>query len=338
MSHRPAHLARPARTAALVVAAGSLLLTAACGSEASSTASAPAGEEPATRTVTHSAGTTEVPGDPQRIVTTTDQNALLPLLELGVEPVGSAGLLNPDGSTLFRRTEGFDTSGVEFTGPYGEPNLEKVASLAPDLVVGYEFDADYYDDLASLAPTVLVQIFDRPLTEALEQFAEVVGREEQAAELRAAYDARIADLQEQLGDRLDTLSVSVVSAGDPGTFYRADVGQAMGTVVEDLGLTLVEAQAADSGDDANSLEQLTSRDADVVLLVDYSGEQSEPDPGTQAILDSPLWDRLAAVRADQAHFVDGTQVVGAAWARMDAFLDVLEEHLLEADDAVVDEG
>jgi ABC-type Fe3+-hydroxamate transport system substrate-binding protein len=182
-----------------------------------------------------------------------------------------------------------------------------------------------------------VQIFDRPLTEGLEQFAEVVGREDEAAALREAYDARIADLQQQLGEQVDTLSVSIISAGDPGTFYRADVGQAMGTVVEDLDLTLVEPHAADTGDDANSLEQLTSRDADVVLLVDYSGEQAEPDPGTQAILDSPLYDRLAAVRADQAHVVDGTQVVGAAWARMDAFLDVLETHLGDARDDVVDE-
>lgn len=318
------------------VVAGLTLLFAACGSEDSDDAAPAAGEEvSATRTIEHFAGTTEVPNDPQRIVTTTDQNALLPLLELGVTPVGSAGLLDTDGSTTFRRTEGFDTTGVTFTGPYGEPNLEKVASLSPDLIVGYEFDADSYDDLDALAPTVLVQIFDRPLTEGLEEFAEVVGREEEATELRSAYDERIAALQEELGERLDTLSVTIVSAGDPGTFYRADVGQAMGTVVDDLGLALVEAQAANTGDDPVSLERLSDYDADVVLVIDYSGEQADTDPGTAALLDSPLYERLTAVQAGQAHVVDGTQVVGAAWARMDTFLDVLEEHLLDARDDVV---
>lgn len=326
-------LPRPIALASTAVLALGL---AACGGDAE-TGADPAAEAPATRTVEHAAGTTEVPGDPQRIVTTTDQNALLPLLELGITPVGSAGLLGADGSTSFRRTEGFDTSAVTFTGPYGEPNLEAVAALEPDLVVGYEFDQEFYDDLSAFAPTVLVQVFDRPLTEALEQFAEVVGAEERAAELREAYEARVAEVQELLGDRLETLSVSVISAGDPGTFYRADVGQAMGTVVDDLGLTLVEEQAADDGNEANSAEQLSGRDADVVLVVDYSGEQAEPDPGTAAILDNPLYRRLAAVEADQAHVVDGTQVVGAAWARMDAFLDVLEEHLGEARDDVVDE-
>ncbi|HWH28975.1 MAG TPA: iron-siderophore ABC transporter substrate-binding protein, partial [Mycobacteriales bacterium] len=270
------------------------------------------------------------------IVTTTDQNALLPLLELGVTPVGSAGLVGSDGSQTFRRTEGFDTDGVAFTGAYGEPNLEAVAALEPDLIVGYEFDAEFYDDLSRIAPTVLVQIFDRPLTDALEEFAALVGREERSAELHAAYDRRVAALREALDGRTETLSVTLVSAGDPGTFYRADTGQALGTVMTDLGLPQPAAQAADSGDDAVSLEQLGTRDADVVLVVDYGGEN--PDPGTETLLASPTYQRLAAVRAGQAHVIDGTRAVGAAWARMDAFLDLLEQHLVDARDDVVQEG
>lgn len=326
------------RTRRPALVAGTLLLalTTACTAGASD-ADTDAAAGPETRSFEHAAGTTEIPVDPERIVTTTDQNALLPLLELGIEPVGSAGLLNPDGSTLFRRTEGFDTEGIAFVGAYGEPNLEGIAAVRPDLIVGYEFDGDFYDDLSRLAPTVLVQVFDRPLTDALEDFAAVVGREDEAADLRAAYEQRIADFREALGDRLGTLSVSILSAGDPGTFYRADVGQAMGTVVDDLGLTLVEAQAADDGNDANSLERLADRDADVVILVDYSGEQGEPDAGTRALLEAPTYERLAAVGADQAHVIDGTRTVGAAWARMGAFLDVLETHLLGARDDVVDE-
>ena len=308
------------------------LLAACGGTDGGDPLSAPADE---TVRITHAAGTTEVPADPQRIVTTTDQNALLPLLELGIRPVGSAGLLGDDGTRTFRRTEGFDTTGITFTGAYGEPNLEAVAALEPDLVVGYEFDEEHYDDLSRVAPTVLVQIFDRPLTEALTEFAALVGREERAEQLQTRYEARVAALRERLGARAETLSVTLVSAGDPGTFYRADTGQALGTVMRDLGLPQPAAQAADTGDDPQSLEQLGTRDADVVLVVDYGGES--PDPGTQVLLDSPTYARLAAVQAGQAHVVDGTRTVGAAWARMDAFLDVLEEHLRDARADVVTE-
>lgn len=311
------------------------LLATACGGTAESTEPVGGGGE--TRSVEHALGTTDVPVDPQRIVATTDQNALLPLLELGVTPVGSAGLLGTDGTTSFRRTEGFDTSEVTFTGAYGEPNLETVTALQPDLIVGFEFDEDFYPELSRIAPTVLVQIFDRPLTEGLMDFAALVGEEEQAEQFRADYEARIAALREELGGRIETLSVTVISAGDPGTFYRDDTGQAVGTVMDDLGLPRTPDQEADDGAEYLSLEQLSGRDADVVLVLDYSGDAGG-DPATQGLLDSPAYQRLSAVQAGQAHVVDGASTVGAAWTKMDAFLDVLEQRLLPARDDVVVEG
>jgi iron complex transport system substrate-binding protein len=313
------------RTRACLLALPLLLLTA-CGADADATPLAQPADT--TRTVTHAAGTTEVPADPQRIVTTTDQNALLPLLELGVTPVGSAGQLGPDGAGTFRRTQGFDTSGITFTGAFLEPNLEKVASLEPDLIVGYEFNEEFYDDLSALAPTVLMQIFDRPLTDALLEFGALVDREDQAEALHAAYDARIVALREALGERTETLSVAVIAPSDPGTFGRGDAGQAVGTVMDDLGLPRPAAQLADDGEQAFSLEQLSTRSADVVLVLDFSGDGQ--DPGVQSLVDSPTYRLLPATEAGQAHVVDGSTTVGAAWARMDAFLDALEQHLLPA--------
>jgi len=318
------------RTRLLPLLALPTLLAAACGGEATTR---PASAADGTRTVAHAAGTTQVPGDAERIVTTTDQNALLPLLELGVRPVGSAGIVTDDGTPRFRRTEGFDTSGIAFTGAFTEPNLEKVASLRPDLVVGYEFDEEFYDELSAIAPTVLVQIFDRPLTEALVQFGELVGERDEALRLQREYDARIAELRARLGDRAETLSVSVLGPGDPGTFGRGDSGQAIGTVMDDLGLPRTPEQLADDGDTSYSLEQIGSRSADVVLVLDFTGDGQEP--GLQALVASPTYRRLPAVRAGQAHVVDGTTTVGAAWARMHAFLDVLEQRLLPARDDVV---
>lgn len=82
-------------------------------------------------------------------------------------------------------------------------------------------------------------------------------------------------------------------------------------------------------DDVHSLENLTDHDADVMLVIDYSGEGQ--DPGLDALIDSPLYANLAASKAGQAHVIDGTKTVGAAWARMDRFLDELEAILLKPD-------
>ncbi len=281
-----------------------------------------------TRRFEHAAGVTEVPVRPQRIVTTTDQNALLPLLELGVKAVARAGYLGKDEEGVFRRTEGFDTSGVKFVGDFTEPNLEAIANLGPDLIVGYEFQKNLYEKLSQIAPTVLIQIFDRDLDEALLDFADLVGRTDRAEEFRAGYVRRVDSLLDRLGDRRNSLSVSVISAGDSsGQFYRADVGQALGTVMGDLDLPRPAPQRGEGDFEPFSMENLPKHDADVMVVVNYSEEGQ--DPNFRALVESPLYKSLAAREAGQAYVIDGTESVGAAWARMGAFLGDLERILLE---------
>lgn len=322
---------RTARTTLLALTATAVL--AACGGAATTaTPVVEASSEPTsaassgTFAFEHSAGTTDVPVEAQRIVTTTDQNALLPLLELGVVPVASAGLVGDDGTQSFRRVEGYDTSEVEFVGAYGEPNLEAMAAQRPDLIVGYEFD-ESYDELSQIAPTVLVQIFDRPLTEALTDIAALVGEEQQGQEKLAAYEQRIADLQAALEPVRDDLSVSVLTAGEGGIFYRADEGQAIGTVMADLDLSRPAPQSEPYTSGEYSLEQVAEHDADVVVVVDFSGDGQ--DPGFRTFMDSPLVQGLAAAEADQLYVIDGTAAVGAAWGKMDVFLDELERVLVD---------
>ncbi|HXV94249.1 MAG TPA: ABC transporter substrate-binding protein [Pseudonocardia sp.] len=318
---------------ALLGAAG---LLAGCAGTGAAPAAAPA-TEPATREFTHAFGTSSIPAAPQRIVTTTDQNALLPLLELGVTPVGSAGLVAEDGTRTFRRTEGFDTAGIEFVGAYGEPNAEAIAALGPDLIVGYEFDEDFAAVLDRIAPFVGVQVFGRRLADALMDFADLTGRTDVAAGLRDAYDARVAALRAELGRRHPGLTVSLLTTYEPGLFGFADNGQAIGTVAHDLDLGRPAAQSGvdrlgETTAEDVSLELLGEHDADVVLVVDFSGDDG--DTTTRDLVSQPVWQQLSAARNGQLHVIDGSLTVGAAWARMGAFLDVLERHLL-ADGLVV---
>jgi ABC-type Fe3+-hydroxamate transport system substrate-binding protein len=153
------------------------------------------------RLIKHSLGETRVPLQPQRVVTLQDQNALLPLFELGFrDVVGSVGAVQPDGSTYFRRMQNYDTANVVYVGEYGTPNLEQIAALKPDLIVGsqYEVTAENYDLLSAIAPTVAVEQFTRPIWSHYDDFALLVNKTEEAQSLKARFDARLADVKAKL--------------------------------------------------------------------------------------------------------------------------------------------
>lgn len=291
------------------------------------------------RPFAHAAGETCVPENPQRIVTTQDQNALLPLLELDVKPIGSTGLLQEDGTYIFRRVADFDTTGIEFVGDYGEPNLESIAALQPDLIIGPPFQADIYDSLSAIAPTVLIDVHERPLDEALMDFAELVNATDQAEALRAEYKSHVADLLEALGDRREQTTVSIITpGGESGQFYNEAGSQATGTVVQDLDLLRpVPEQGPEPDREYRSLEVLAEHDADVMIIVSYTGE--EQDPLFDAFVNSPILNALNVSQAEQVYIIDGLSVVGAGWSKMNTFIDELERILLapELDVDVVQE-
>jgi iron complex transport system substrate-binding protein len=141
--------------------------------------------------------------------------------------------------------------------------------------------------------------------------------------------ARVAALLKALGERKDSLSVSVITNGEGGEFYRADTGQALGTVMSDLDLLRPAPQQGEGSFDAFSLETLPDHDADVVLVINFASDDG--DLGFDAFVKSPIFQTLAAARAGQTYVIDGTQTVGAGWTKMDAFLAELERILLAPD-------
>lgn len=316
-----------------LIGAGSLLVLApyGCGAE-SGESETDSGE---TRTFKHYAGTTEVPKSPQRIVTLQDQNAMLPLLELGVIPVGSTGDPNEDGpGGSFRRVADYDTSEVEYVGDYNEPNLELVASQESGLIVGTESNEGIYDRLSEIAPTVLIQVFDGPLTEALDDFARLVGRQERHEELEASYRKAVDDLVAGLPRAPEEIMLSYVEFPGDGTFY-APSGQAVGTVLADVGFARPESQPKDAGDpygESLSFEDIIAHDADVMITADYSGEIEGG--GDQAVKDArqqPLLQELGVLQRDEFHVFDGLAMVGAAFGKMENFVEFLGSILVERD-------
>lgn len=266
------------------------------------------------RPFAHHGGETCIPVDPQWIVTLHDQNGLLPLMELGVRPVGSAGLLADDGSHVFRRMQGHDTDGIAFVGAYGEPDAEAVAALAPDLII-----ATPRDDLArfsAIAPTIAIDVHGQSLDVGLRQFADAVNRLTEADALAATYQTRLAEVRQALAPVLAQATISFIDY-DPAArnFWVVDNAQAFGMVFERLGVTRPAADAASIAyAEPRSLESLADHLADVMFVMVWDAAEGGSDT-LAAFLDEPVVQTLPVAQAGQVFALDGSAKVGSSWAK-----------------------
>ncbi len=102
-------------------------------------------------TVEHAMGKTEVPANPKRVVILTNEGTEA-LLELGVKPVGAVKSWTGDPWYPHIKDKMKD---VKVVGDEGQVNVETIASLKPDLIIGNKMRHEkVYEQLKAIAPTV----------------------------------------------------------------------------------------------------------------------------------------------------------------------------------------
>jgi iron complex transport system substrate-binding protein len=296
-------------------AAVALSLTACGGSSDEASA---AGDTPAKRTVEHFRGTTEVPAEPKRVVVL-DLGELDSAIALGVTPVGAVKAPVEEGLLSYLEEE---AAGIELVGEIGEPDLEKIAALDPDLILGSDVRVkDFYDELSAIAPTVFTETVGVAWKENLAVHAQALGREQQAQELLADYEAHAKELGERVADDVEVSIVRFV----PGEIRLYAKDSFIGTVLEDAGIQRPAVQDVPEFDVVVSAEQIDRAAGDVVFVGTY-GDPAETDG--PAVLGGPLWKRIPAVQAGDVHDVDDDiWFLGTGVGAAELVLDELEQTL-----------
>jgi iron complex transport system substrate-binding protein len=284
----------------LIGAAGLLLLPAGCGSGEGVN-----GASREMRAVEHVAGTTEVPVSPQRIVSLDPHTMLDCVVALGFEPVGIGTI--PGVGEYAPWLEGEVPEDVEgvLTGDYA-PNLEKIATLEPDLILGWDYQEQSYDELSEVAPTVMIS-YEEHFGEHFERIGEATGRGEEAREVLDRYEERAASVRE----KVEGTKVSVVRPME-GEIWLYGPLSPPGGVLADLG---IEAQPIPEDTESNygygvmSLEFIPELTGEHVFLIAYSLEENVfeevDEAAVEELLSGPLWQRLEAVREGRVHPVQG---------------------------------
>ncbi|MDX2766369.1 ABC transporter substrate-binding protein [Streptomyces europaeiscabiei] len=287
---------RPA-AALLTVVLGTGLL-AACdddSTKASDTARAGADSAAFPRTLETVMGDVRIPAQPKKVVVL-DTGELDDVTLLGVDPVGAV-------APHFKTEGGFPTylegelGNTTDVGPLLEPNLEKIASLRPDLILSSKVRHEkVYDKLSAIAPTVFTETTGGVWKENLKVHAEALGLEDEAAAELKEYETRAEALGaaiEKKDGAMPTVSVVRFVAG-PTRLYASN--SYSGVVLDDVGFQRPKSQISD--DPAVTMkdvspEEIDQADADLIFVT----TADTPDKTQQKqVTSNPVWKDLPAVK------------------------------------------
>ncbi|MEF9882628.1 ABC transporter substrate-binding protein [Streptomyces sp. P9-A4] len=273
------------------------------------------------RTLTHALGTTELKAAPKRVVVL-DVGELDNVVSLGIQPVGYAPSEGDDGIPGYLKK---DAGSPKSVGTINNLNLEAIANLQPDLILGSQLRAaDKYDELSKIAPTVFSI---RPGFTWKENYllnAAALDKTAEAKTKLAAYETKAKQLGTDIGPNKPTVSMVRYLPGKIRLYAKASF---IGTILEDTGLPRPKNQQIDELAAEISPEKIDEADADWIFTGVYGDAKATKKDTAQA---NPLWKNLKAVKAGQAKDVpDETWYLGLGVTAANSVLDDLRADLVK---------
>lgn len=263
-------------------------------------------QKPATPTITqdcraiaHALGESCVPLNPQRLVVL---DILDSVLALGIEPVGAMPSATPkggiakDSNTII--TQFPDRSqNVSKVGIFGQPNLESILKLKPDLILGMDWNEAIYPQLSKIAPTVLIQTTENNnWKDWFQEYGNALGKSQEAENILNDYQQRVKDLQQKIGEKRSQTQVSIAMFLDGLRIYMKK--SFCGGIVDELGLKRPPLQDLDEINKDISLELIPEMAGDVIFLI-----TDNPGNKLKELSDRPLWSQLDAVKKGKVYQV-----------------------------------
>ncbi|MGO4180650.1 ABC transporter substrate-binding protein [Paenibacillus sp. TAF43_2] len=249
-----------------------------------------------TRVITHAMGETKIEGNPTRIVVLSNEGTEA-LLALGIKPVGA--VKSWTGDPWYDHIKA-DMEGVTVVGEESQPNIELIASLKPDLIIGNKLRQEkVYDQLKAIAPTVFSETLRGAWQSNFMLYADTIGKKADGEKIIAEYDNRAADFKSKAGDKLNQ-KVSVVRFMAGKTrIYLEDTFT--GIAFSKLGITRPDNQKyKDTFVEEITKERLPEVDADMLFYFTYETGDGKGTKMEEEMLKDPLWQSLQVVKNNKA--------------------------------------
>ena len=242
------------------------------------------------RTVKHSLGAAQINSAPKRVVVL-DTGELDGVLSLGIKPVGMVTTkgANPTPSYLADKVKG-----VPSVGTINEVNVEQIAALKPDLIVGSKLRAEkLYPQLSQIAPTVMSIRPGFPWKENFLLLGDALGKEKQAMNVLNAYATSAADLKKKAPKGVEVSLLRFM----PGKTRLYGNKSLIGVVLQDAGIARPKKQNVNDLAVEISPEKLDEAAGDYIFYTSYATPDAT---GETKALAGQQWKNLAAVKGGKA--------------------------------------
>lgn len=307
-----------------------LLLLAGCGT-ANNEPDTQGSSNEATReesyTVKHAMGETTIEGTPEKVVILTNEGTEA-LLSMGVTPIGAVQSWSADGEWFDHIAA--DMEGVEIVGTESELNLEAIAKLQPDLIIGNKMRQEKsYEQLSKIAPTVFAETLRGNWKENFTLYAEALNKQEEGEEVINAYDTRIEDIQAALGESVNQ-EVSVVRfLGQDVRIYHKD--SFSGVILEQLGMARpAEQDKEDFAEKGVTKERIPAMEGDVMFYFTYETGDGEATSVEEEWINDPLFKNLEVAKSGKVYKVsDAIWNTAGGVIAANLVLDDIESYLVE---------
>jgi len=248
---------------------------------------------PVAISITDDAGrTVKVAGTPQRLVSLAPSNTeILFALGLGDKVVGVTDFCDyPE-----------EAKAIEQVGTYFEPNIEKIFSLSPDLVLAITGLPEVIAKLEELGiPALILNPSDlEGILANIRLVGKATGAEKEAEALISKMRERMAAVTEKAAEAKESPKVFCeIDATDPSKPWTTGPGSFMDAMIRLSGGTNVAADA-ESPWVQLSAEEIIAKDPQIIILAD-----SKFGVTAESVGERPGWEAITAVKEGAIYGID----------------------------------
>jgi len=287
------------RTALMSVA---LLALTACGQATTTSPSAPADQGWTPVTIEHAMGKTEIKDRPKRIAAL-DSSYVDAALALETEVVAYTRYRTDGLPDYLAQDAAKYAKDAKAVGELASPNLEELATIGPDLIVSAKVRHEaIYDKLSKIGPTVFSVTTGPTWKDNIRLLGKALGKEQLANEKIAAYEARAKKVGDAIRAKTGhnpSISLARFVAGEQTVRLYTEKSFPGGVLFADAGLARPQGQPTSDKIAVDlSQEQISSLDAERILVSAWTDPKGETEKIKQQYLANPLWGQLKGQKQD----------------------------------------